>query len=114
MASEREAIQAKAEAATKPVERICGVPMPVEFGRRDDNTMWISFGVPLVAHLQMDFPGSPRDTEAFARFVGGAPQILAALRAARSECRDPDTDASLSSATGDLIENALRIMGERL
>lgn len=114
MSADREAIQAKAEAAAKPVQRMCGVPMPVEFGRRDDDTMWISFGVPLVAHLQMDFPGSARDASAFAQMLNGLPAIRDALKAVRAEARDPDTDSAVSAATGELVENALRALGERL
>jgi hypothetical protein len=90
-------VKAKAEAAAKPVE-----------------TMWISCGVPLLAHLQMDFPGTPRAASAFATLLNALPEIRAALRAVRSEAKDPDTDAAVSAATGDLVENALRALGERL
>ena len=110
----RQEVEAKAASAAKPVEVICGVPMPVQFGMRDDETMRMSCGVPLVAHLQFDFPGTPRAASAFATLLNALPDIRAALRAVRSEAKDPDTDAALSAATGDLIETALRALGERL
>lgn len=109
-----EEVEARATAAAQSVEVICGIPLPVQFGMRDDETMWISCGVPLVAHLQFDFPGTPRAASAYATLLNGLPAIREALQVARSECRDPDTDAGLSNAAGDLIENALRILGERL
>jgi hypothetical protein len=110
----RQEVETKAVAAARPVEVICGIPMPVQFGMRDDETMWMSCGVPLVAHLQMDFPGTPRAASAFATLLNALPTIRDALKAARAEAKDPDTDAALSAATGDLIETALRALGERL
>jgi hypothetical protein len=110
----REEVEAKAAAAVQPVETICGFPLPVEFGRRDDGTVWISFGVPLRLHLQMDWPGTLRDASTFAQMLNALPTVRDALKSARAEALDPDTDAVLSAATGDLVENALRALGERL
>ncbi|WP_342152385.1 hypothetical protein [Methylorubrum sp. SB2] len=39
--------------------------------------------------------------------------VLKALRAVRSDCRDPDTDTALAPATGELVEAALAAMGDR-
>lgn len=110
----RQEVEAQAAAAAKPVQTICGIPLPVEFGRRDDDSVWVSFGVPLRQHMQMDWPGTLRDASAFATALNALPLVRDALKAARSECRDPDTDATLSAATGDSIETALRALGERL
>ncbi|WP_264045605.1 zinc finger-like domain-containing protein [Methylobacterium flocculans] len=110
----RDEVEAKAAADRKPIETICGFPLPVEFGRREDDTAWIGFGVPLRHHLMMDWPGNLRDASAFAQMLNGLPAIRDALKAVRADALDPDTDAALSTATGDLVETALRALGERL
>lgn len=107
-------VEAKAVAAAQPVEVICGIPLPVQFGMRGDESVWLGCGVELVEHVALSFSGTPRAACAFATMLNALPEIRAALRAVRSEAKDPDTDAAVSAATGDLVESALRALGERL
>jgi hypothetical protein len=110
----REEVEAKAAAALKPIETICGFPLPVEFGRGADTFNWISFGVPLRHHLQMDWPGTLKDASAFATVLNALPLIRDTLISIRANARDPDTDAALSVEDGANLEACLRAMGERL
>ncbi len=41
-------------------------------------------------------------------------RLKRACVAVRRDCRDPDTDAAISPATGELIEEALAAVGVRL
>ena len=104
-------VKAFKAAQPAPVPVVCGIPLPVQFGRRDDGSMWVSCGVPLRHHIGFDLPGTPRDAAAFAQGMNALPKVIEALRAVRSDCLDPDSDAVVSSAAGTLVEEALLALG---
>lgn len=89
-------------------------PQPVEFGRRQDDSVWISFGTPLKEHLQIDWPGSLKQASDIAQALNAIPVVAKALRAVLADARDPDTDTAIAAATADAVTEALAAMGVRL
>ncbi|GEP11695.1 hypothetical protein [Methylobacterium gnaphalii] len=88
-------------------------PQPVEFGRRQDDSVWISFGTPFKEHLAYDWPGTLKQASDIAQALNAIPQVVRTLRAVQADIRAPDTDTMLSRATGELIEEAFAALGVR-
>lgn len=92
---------------------VFGLPLPISHGLRPDGSTYIVAGDPPVHAKSFSFSGSPKEALALAHLLNAAPTILAALKAVRSDCRDPDTDTSLAPATGELVDEALQALGVR-
>lgn len=93
---------------------VFGLPLPLGHGLRPDGSAYVTCGSPEVHGKSFSFPGTGPETLAFVQAMNGILTIRAALKAVRAECRDPDSDAFHSSAAGELVEDALRALGERL
>jgi len=92
---------------------VFGLPLPISHGVRPDSSTYIVCGEPPDHGRSFTFSGSPKEALALAQLLNAAPTILAALKAVRSDCRDPDTDAGISPAAGELVDEALQALGVR-
>lgn len=92
---------------------VFGLPLPISHGLRSDGSAYIVCGEPPVHAKSFSFSGAPKEALALAQTLNALPAVVAALKAVRSDCRDPDTDTALAPATGELVDEALQALGVR-
>ncbi|MCE4223445.1 hypothetical protein HCU64_06750 [Methylobacterium sp. C25] len=89
------------------------LPKPVEFGRGQNDSVWIQFETAAGQRCSLTWPGDIKEAASFAQAVNAIPGLVDALKAIRADVRDPDTDTAISGASGEKLDDALAAMRVR-
>lgn len=87
------------------------ITLSAEFGLRADGKAWITIKAKDTEEATFIWPGGVKRASAVAQAINAIGKAEAALKAARKDCRDPDTDSALSTKAGELLDEALMALG---
>ncbi|TXN26873.1 hypothetical protein [Methylobacterium sp. WL19] len=88
------------------------ITLAAEFGLREqDGKAWITLKAKETESVTFIWPGGIKRAGAVAQAINAIGKAEAAMKAARKDCRDPDTDSALSTKAGELLDEALMALG---